>query len=172
MASFLPHTSVDYPLRLGRRLAQGTYVAAARLTYQDAAGTGAATSSAAPQFTVSKLSHGFRPHPPTTAAAPSAPTHGGSWRPWLAAGGGALVAVTGVVALRRRRPVTVTVRPVRPVSAEAARCEGFHYWEVDWDHPEPTPGGAVTYPHRCRRCGLEVHASDIGDAAAQAASLS
>ena len=52
-----------------------------------------------------------------------------------------------------------------------ARCEGFHYWEVDWDHPEPTPGGAVTYPHRCRRCGLEVHASDIGDAATKAASL-
>ena len=124
-------------------LAQGTYVAAVRLTYPDRAGTGVATSSAAPQFTVSKLSHGFRPHPPTTAAAPSAPTHGGSWWPWLAAGGGALVAVTGVVALRRRRPVTVTVRPVRPVSAEAARCAGFHYWEVDWDHAVPARTSTV-----------------------------
>jgi hypothetical protein len=171
MASFLPHTSVDYPLRLERRLAHGTYVAVVRLTYPDAAGTGAATSSAAPQFTVSKLSHGFRPHAPTTAA-PSAPAHHGSWWPWLAAGAGALVVAAGAVALRRRRPVTVTVRPVLPLSPEAARCEGFHYWEVDWDHPERRPGGTVTYPHRCRRCGLEVHASDIGDAAAKAASLS
>ncbi len=172
MGSFLPHTAVEYPLRLEPRLAHGTYVAVVRLTYPDAAGTSAATSSAAPQFTVSKLSHGFRPHPPTPAAAPSAPVHHGSWWPWLAAGAGALAVVAAAFTLRRRRPVTVTVRPVRPVSLEVARCEGFHYWEVDWDHPEPGPGGTVAYPHRCRRCGLEVHASDIGDAAAKAASLS
>ena len=59
----------------------------------------------------------------------------------------------------------------RPVSLEVARCEGFFYWEVVWDHPEPGPAGTVAYPHRCRRCGLEVHASDIGDAATKAASL-
>ena len=50
-----------------------------------------------------------------------------------------MAAAFGAVALRRRRPVTVTVRPVRPVSPEPARCEGFHYWEVDWEPPSPVP---------------------------------
>src|SRR5207247_1809016 len=45
MASFLPHTSIDYPLPVRGRLPAGAYVAVVRLTYTDATGIGAQTSS-------------------------------------------------------------------------------------------------------------------------------
>jgi len=79
-----------------------------------------------------------------------------------------LVAVVLAVALERRRPVPVTVTPVGHTSPSVTRCEGHHYWQVDWDSAEPGPGGNITHVHRCRRCGLEVRAADIGDAAAEA----
>jgi hypothetical protein len=66
----------------------------------------------------------------------------------------------------------VTVTPVQAEAPRAKdRCAGHHYWRVDWDSARPGPGGTVTYIHHCRRCGLEVRASDIGDAAEQGASL-
>ena len=99
----------------------------------------------------------------------AATAEGGSSWPWLAGGAVAvLVAVVLAVALKRRRPVPVTVTPVGHTSPSVTRCEGHHYWQVDWDSAEPGPGGNVTHVHRCRRCGLEVRAADIGDAAARA----
>jgi hypothetical protein len=177
MASFLPHTAVDYPLPVASRLPTGTYVAVARLTYQDANGTGTVTSAAAPQFTVSKAPRRFRPQPTATTPVPLPAVRSSSAWPWIgaaAAGAALLLAAAGYLALqlRRRRPVTVTVTPVEPTEAKAAaRCAGHHYWQVDWSSAQTDPGGDVTYTHRCRRCGLEVSASDISDAAAKAASL-
>jgi hypothetical protein len=104
----------------------------------------------------------------------------------LLAGGGYFFAV-----MRNRRPVTVTATPVPPpptpspepltpaatlppspppaaAGSGQGRCEGFHYWQVDWDRGEPGPDGPMTYPHRCRNCGVEVRATDIGDASAKA----
>lgn len=49
-------------------------------------------------------------------------------------------------------------------SIAPARCEGFHYGDVDWQRPQQGVNGAVVYPHRCRRCGVEVLAVDIADA--------
>jgi len=176
MASFLPHTSVDYRLPVRGRLPPGAYVAVVRLTYPDAAGIGAQTSSAAPQFTVSKRPRDFQPHPSSSTPTSTPEAQGASGWPWVAAATGGAVLLAGAfylaLALRRRRPVTVSVTPVQaPVPQATDRCAGHHYWQVDWRSAAPGPGGTVTYTHRCRHCGLEVRASDIGDAAAQAASL-
>jgi len=168
MAAFLPHTAIDYPLTLGRRLAPGTYTASVRLTYPDAGTAGSDTPSAAPQFTVPVVAS-FRPRPPGLPAAPAATqaAAGSAWR-WIGAAAASLAAVAAGVALVRRRPVTVTVRPLAELTT-ATRCEGFHYWDVDWQRPEPGPDGATTFPHCCRRCGVEVRAADISDAAAKTA---
>jgi hypothetical protein len=157
MATFLPHTSVDYPLPLHARLAPGTYTASVRLTYAGA------SSAAAPQFVVSRTAPAFTPHPPRPAETPVAASGSGLSRPWIAAAVTALLAaVAGTLLVRRRRPVTVTVTPValEPVQP----CEGYHYWDVDWQRPQPGVNGAAAYPHRCRRCGVEVLAADIADA--------
>jgi hypothetical protein len=173
MATLLPGTAVDYPLRLREQLRPGTYTAAVRLTYPGAGGEDAVASSAAPQFNVSAVLHRFRPRPSRTPAAPVAAKRASPSWPWFAGGAATLLAAATAAALvlRRRRPVTVTVTPLRSTAATARtdRCEGFHYWDVDWQHPEPGPGGSLTYPHRCRRCGLEVRAADIAEAAAKAA---
>jgi hypothetical protein len=38
-----------------------------------------------------------------------------------------------------------------------------------FDQGRPGPGGVTLYPHRCRTCGIQVIATDINDAADQAA---
>ena len=88
--------------------------------------------------------------------------------------------------MRQRRPVTVTATPVPPAPPAAGppattqpqstpptpeRCQGYHYWQADWMHGQVGPDGVLLYPHRCRNCGLEVRAADIGDAAQKAAAL-
>jgi hypothetical protein len=55
--------------------------------------------------------------------------------------------------------------------AAPARCQGFHYWRVDWEHGQPGPNGVVEYPHVCQSCGVAVRAADIGEAARKAAAL-
>jgi hypothetical protein len=158
MATFLPHTSVDYPLPFRHRLAPGSYTASVRLTY---AGV---TSSAAPQFVVPRRPT-FTPRPPGPPVLPVAAARGASSRSRYVAGAvtALLGAAAGALLWRRRRPLTVTARPVAP-ELVPARCEGFHYWDVDWQRPQRGANGAVVYPHRCRRCGVEVLAVDIADA--------
>jgi hypothetical protein len=147
-------------------------VANVQLTYGGPGGT--QSSSAAPEFVVSNTPH--RTAPPRSAKPPLQPAaaHGGSPWPWVVGGAAVLLAtgaVAGALALRRRRPVTVAVTPVDETAPIVEPCDGHHYWQVDWDSAQPDPSGNVRYVHRCRRCGLEVRASDIGDAAAKAASL-
>ncbi|MDX6475564.1 MAG: hypothetical protein QOH95_1075, partial [Gaiellaceae bacterium] len=57
---------------------------------------------------------------------------------------------------------TSTVAPV------AARPDCDHFWEVDYDRGELGKDGVWRFPHRCRNCGLELVASDVADATAQA----
>jgi hypothetical protein len=174
MRTFLPHTSIDYPLALKTPLRPGTYVANVQLTYAGSGPGGTQSSSAAPEFVVSSKAQPVAPprraKRPAQPPAPAAEGGSSAW-PWVAGAAAALLAaaaVAGAVALRRRRPVTVTVTPVGEAAPSIAPCEGHHYWQVDWDSAQHGPGGDVTYVHRCRRCGLEVRAADIGEAAAKA----
>jgi len=192
MDSFLPHTAIDYPVQLERALGPGSYVASVRLTYPGPGGVGTEMSSAAPQFTVSEenVQKVFKPGKPTKVGpggVVAAPSGSSSLYKWIAIGLGALLLAGGgyfFAVLRQRRPVTVTATPVPPPPAGAPpaaapppaaptpeRCQGYHYWQVDWEHGEMGPDGALVYPHRCRNCGIEVRAADIDDAAEKAAAL-
>jgi hypothetical protein len=174
MATFLPHTSIDYPLALRTRLRPGAYVANVKLTYPGADAGGLQSSSAAPEFAVSNSPRRAAPAPPSQGMQPQPEAaHGGSAWPWVVGAALTLLAaaaVAGAVMLWRRRPVSVTVRPLDTPAPTVEPCAGHHYWEVDWDSARPDPGGDVSYVHRCRRCGLEVRAADIGEAATKAPS--
>jgi len=185
MDTFLPHTSIQYPVQLKKALPPGQYVAAVEMTYSGTGSAGVETSSAAPQFSVSSqnVQKVFNPGKPTQVGpggvVAASKSSSKLWE-YIAIGLGALLLAGGgyfAAVFRQRRPVTVTATPVPappaaappPAEPPAAHCEGFHYWQVDWDRPEAGPDGALTYPHRCRNCGLEVRATDIGDASARAA---
>jgi hypothetical protein len=185
--SFLPHTAIDYPVQLKRALPPGSYVASVSLTYPGIGAAGTETSSASPQFTVSKenVQKVFKPGKPTSVGpggVVAAPASNNSLYKWIAIGLGALLLGGGgyfFAVIRQRRPVTVTATPVPPLPAAAPppaeptreRCQGYHYWQVDWERGQAGPDGVLVYPHRCRNCGIEVRAADIGDAAQKAAAL-
>jgi len=191
MDSFLPHTAIDYPVQLKRALLPGDYVASVRLIYPGAGAGGTEMSSATAQFAVSQenVQKVFKPGKPTSVGpggVVAAPASSNSLYKWLAIGLGALVLAGGgyfFAVMRQRRPLTVTATPVPPSAAPAPaaaapppaaapeRCEGYHYWQVDWERGETGPDGALVYPHRCRNCGIEVRAADIDDAAEKAAAL-
>jgi hypothetical protein len=218
MDSFLPHTTIDYPVQLKRALPPGNYVASVHMTYDGTGAGGKQMSSAAPQFKVTQenIQHVFKPGAPTRVGpggVVAAPASSSSLWQWIAIGLGAVLLAGGgyfFAVMRQRRPVTVTVTPIPPAPppaaapaptadpaptaaptpdpapaaaaapvvaaqapAEAAleRCEGFHYWQVDWERGELGPDGVLVYPHRCRSCGIEVKAADIGDAATKAAAI-
>jgi hypothetical protein len=118
----------------------------------------------------------------------AAPASSSSLYKWIAIGFGALLLGGGgyfFAVVRQRRPVTVTATPVPtpPLAADLPaaappppgptgdRCQGYHYWQADWMHGQVGPDGVLLYPHRCRNCGIEVRAADIGDAAQKAALL-
>ena len=64
--------------------------------------------------------------------------------------------------------------PAAPAAAAAAArpaspaCDPHHYWEVAYERGELGDDGVWRFPHRCRNCGLELLATDIQDASAQA----
>ena len=192
MDTFLPHTAIDYPVQLTKALTPGHYVASVELTYPGTGTTGTVMSSAAPAFSVSSQSvqQVFNAGKPTQVGpggVVAASKSSSSLWEYVAIGLGALVLAAGgyfFAVFRQRRPVTVAATPVPPPPPPAAappppppppaaaaaapeRCEGFHYWQVDWDRAETGLDGRVTYPHRCQRCGIEVRASDIADATNQ-----
>jgi hypothetical protein len=211
MDTFLPHTSIDYPVQLAKALPPGNYVASVQMSYQGTGSAGTEVSSAAPAFSVSKqnVSKVFKPTKPTQVGpggvVAASKSSSKLWE-YVAAGVGALLLAGGgyfIALYRSRRPVTVTATPVPPPpppaaeppaplppaapvvppppapaeappppaasAADADRCHGFHYWQVDWDRGEAGPDGRMTYPHRCRNCGIAVRATDIGDATDKAA---
>jgi LPXTG-motif cell wall-anchored protein len=54
--------------------------------------------------------------------------------------------------------------PPRP----AGGCAERHYWEVAYERGTLGDDGVWRFPHRCQNCGLELLATDIADANAQA----
>lgn len=57
--------------------------------------------------------------------------------------------------------------PVAPPKVETAPpCD--HLWEVAYDRGQLGGDGVWRFPHQCRTCGLELFATDIADASAQA----
>jgi hypothetical protein len=86
------------------------------------------------------------------------------------------VAVPALVPPVGPEPVTPAppVVPAAPAPAAAKRpafpaCDPSHLWDVAYDRGELGGDGIWRFPHKCSTCGLEVLASDIGDATAQAA---
>ena len=221
--TFLPKTSIDYPILLKKALTAGDYQAAVHLTVPGVSGAATKVLTAHPSFSVSDadVKQVFSTAQPTQAP-PTASTasSGSSGLPvWVYAAAGAAVLLLLLLLLwllvRRRRAVAPTVPPetlmrlppLPPVhlaepaaepepvqapeaapavappppepappkpapaavpAAPPAACD--HYWEVAYDRGELGDDGVWRFPHRCRNCGLELLARDIGDASAQASS--
>jgi hypothetical protein len=211
MDTFLPHTSIDYPIVLTKGLPPGNYTASVALSYPNAAGV-TQTVTAAPALKVSQasVSQVFKSSKPTKVGSGVSSALNGSnsssqssvrkYGPYVA---GALIVIllllVLILLLRSRRPDAPTTGPVHgrptPPTPEAAAppaapgvvpapapvpppstpaaasdpCVPHHYWEVLWDQGRPGPNGVTLYPHRCRTCGIQVIATDINDAADQAA---
>jgi hypothetical protein len=56
--------------------------------------------------------------------------------------------------------------PVLEAQTRNAACD--HFWDVAYDRGQLGEDGVWRFPHRCRNCGLELMASDVADASAQA----
>ena len=71
-------------------------------------------------------------------------------------------------------PPAEQAAPAAPAAAAAAArpaspaCDPHHYWEVAYERGALGDDGVWRFPHRCRNCGLELLATDIADASAQA----
>jgi hypothetical protein len=66
---------------------------------------------------------------------------------------------------------TATVAPPQAAPEPQTRnpdCDPHHFWEVAYDRGKLGEDGVWRFPHRCRNCGLELMASDVADASAQA----
>jgi hypothetical protein len=65
---------------------------------------------------------------------------------------------------------TYVAPPTPPGTAPArpAACTPFHFWDVSYDRGQLGGDGVWRFPHRCENCGLELLASDVADASAQA----
>jgi hypothetical protein len=242
MDTFLPQTSVDYPLLLKKALAPGDYSAKIRLAIPGVSGTAHQVVTAQPRFSISKqdvkqvfTSAAPQTPPPGVAAASSS-----SNTPWaLIAGAAAAILVllglvllwlrrtkpkhkgttlqplpppaaagalpaAGSVAERTQPPAPATAAPTQmapppapepeaapepvaapqpvalPATAPVAvaqpapgrqggrpECDQ-HLWEVAYDRGSLGNDGVWRFPHRCRSCGLELLATDVTDATAQA----
>ena len=215
MDTFLPHTSIEYPIVLKKGLPPGNYTAKVNLAYAGASG-GTQTVAATPSLVVSQASVAqvFKSTSPTkvspgitsalkNSSSKSTTSRVKKYGPYVAA---ALIVLALLIFLlvllmtrrsRTRRPGPAEAHPASgapeaayepaplpPPPAEAATaapipplppatgsdpCVPYHYWEVLWDQARPGPGGVTLYPHRCRNCGIQVIATDINDAADQAA---
>jgi hypothetical protein len=222
MDTFLPQTTISYPVVLKKALAPGSYTAKVSLSYPGGSGgTGGSKSvTSAPAFTVSKadVAQVFTSQQPTQAppsTTGSSSSSSSSKTPWLigAIAAGALVVLAWLLLFmrqlrraRRRRqgpppaapvvaaapptpepepvapappvvaaatatapPAPEPVAPAAPVATTGEPCDPYHYWDVSYDGGRLGGDGVWRFPHRCRNCGVEVMATDIADATAQAA---
>lgn len=70
-------------------------------------------------------------------------------------------------------PPPAPVAPDPPPPTLAGRvlpdaCKPYHYWDVAYERGQLGGDGVWRFPHRCENCGLELLASDVADASAQA----
>jgi hypothetical protein len=74
-----------------------------------------------------------------------------------------------------RAPAAVALpqpAPTQSAPEQARRPECDHFWVVSYDRGQLGEDGSWRFPHRCQTCGLELLASDVADATAQAAARS
>ena len=82
------------------------------------------------------------------------------------------VAPTPPVPVAEAAPVEpVPDEPAPPPPPIPAACDPHHYWEVAYERGTLGDDGVWRFPHRCQNCGLELLATDISDASAQAEQL-
>jgi hypothetical protein len=68
-------------------------------------------------------------------------------------------------------PAEAAAAPTEPAAAPrptSPACDPHHYWEVAYERGTLGDDGVWRFPHRCQNCGLELLATDIADATAQA----
>ncbi|HEX4680574.1 MAG TPA: DUF916 domain-containing protein [Gaiellaceae bacterium] len=67
-------------------------------------------------------------------------------------------------------PVALAAAPAAPapVATRPPQCDPYHFWDVAYERGGLGEDGVWRFPHRCRNCGLELVASDVADATAQA----
>jgi hypothetical protein len=224
MDTFLPQTSIDYPLLLKKALPPGDYSANVQLSIPGVAGAAAKVVSARPTFSVSKqdiqqVFTSAAPQAPPVAVTGASSTSGTPWAVIAAAAFAALILVLVLVRLltgrrgakppavtpaageptatadtdvpppaatllERTEPPPATAPPEYgempepaaaappPPSAPSASMPGplcdTHFWEVAYDRGQLDHDGVWRFPHRCNTCGLELFATDVNDANAQA----
>ena len=196
MDTFLPRTEIDYPVLLKKALPPGQYSASVKLVLPSTEGLAARTVTSRPSFSVSKsdVQQVFSSSSPTQTLPGSAVASSSKGLPtwaYAAIGGGALVVLllglAWLLARRRRRtappeeptgtvfqrvttpapspPPVVSVPAPEPAPEPSAH---EHDWDVAYDRGVLGQDGVWRFPHRCRACGTEVLARDVGDASAQA----
>ena len=161
MDTFLPHTTIEYPVTLKKALPAGDYTTSFGISYG-----GGKTTTAKPALTVSKqnvqevfTSSAPTKAPPTTGKGATSSGGGSSGLPWIVIGAVvALALLLGAFLLFRRRGRAPRVEP------PAASCEPYHHWIPDYDAGVDGPDGVTRFPHRCRDCGLQVVAKDVSEA--------
>ena len=161
MDTFLPHTTIVYPLTLKKALPAGAYTTSFDISYG-----GGKTTTAKPPLTVSKqnvqevfTSSAPTKAPPTKGKGGSSSGGGSSSLLWIViAAVVALALLAGGFALYRRR------RGPAPAQPAAVTCEPFHHWIPDYEAGVTGPDGVTRFPHRCRDCGLQVVARDVSEA--------
>ena len=174
MDTFLPHTAIDYPMLLTKALPPGDYHAKVRLVVPGVAGAPGKTVVAQPAFSVSKqdVTQVFTSSKPTqTTPGTRAAAQGSSSTPWAviaAVAAAALLLALGLFQLIRRRGGPMGPVAGAPATAAAVEPECEHDWEADFDRGHLAEDGVWRFPHRCRRCGLQVLAADAAAATAQA----
>lgn len=173
MDTFLPHTSINYPVTLKKALPAGNYTAAVTIAYG-----GGKTTIAKPAFEVTKenVQQVFTSSSPTQAPPTSASGSTGKkssnnvlWIVIAAAVVLLVIAAALFLLFRRRRtpaaPVPAAPAAAAPAPAAApATCDPYHHWVVDYESGVVGADGITRYPHRCRDCGLQVIAKDISEA--------
>ena len=70
-------------------------------------------------------------------------------------------------------PAPTPPAPAAPVQAATPatrppQCDPYHFWDVAYERGVLGEDGVWRFPHRCRNCGVELLASDVADATAQA----
>jgi len=61
--------------------------------------------------------------------------------------------------------------PERAPASRPPECVPHHFWEVAYERGEIGADGVWRFPHRCKNCAVEVMATDVADASAQADKL-
>ncbi|MCW2963320.1 MAG: putative protein of unknown function cell surface [Actinomycetia bacterium] len=65
-------------------------------------------------------------------------------------------------------PAPQITAPQTSAATRSPPCDPYHFWDVAYERGALGEDGVWRFPHRCHNCGLELLASDVADATAQA----